>query len=93
MIDHIKLHVADVGRSKAFYEAALAPLGFGVVLEFGERVAFGPTARPIFFLAAREPTAGIHIAFQAPDRERVDALLAARPGAAGAGNQSESWTR
>ena len=26
MIDHIKLHVADAERSKAFYEQALAPL-------------------------------------------------------------------
>ena len=74
MLDHLAIGVRDMAASRAFYEAALAPLGFAVVMERGDRIAFGPTQRPIFFIVDREPTAGIHIAFQASDREHVDAF-------------------
>src|SRR4051812_402703 len=87
MLDHLALNVSDLAASRAFYETALAPLGFGVVMEWEGRVAFGPTARPIFFLGAREPfTTGVHIAFQAADRERVDAFHAAALAAGGRDN-------
>ena len=77
MLDHLALAVRDLAASQAFYEAALAPLGYGVVMERDDRVAFGPTARPIFWLVAREPVTAAHVAFQASDRERVDAFHAA----------------
>jgi catechol 2,3-dioxygenase-like lactoylglutathione lyase family enzyme len=77
MLDHFGIGVRDLAASRAFYEAALAPLGFGVVMERDDRVAIGPAARPIFWLVDREPTSAIHIAFQAPDREHVDAFHAA----------------
>jgi catechol 2,3-dioxygenase-like lactoylglutathione lyase family enzyme len=78
MLDHLALGVSDLTASRAFYAAALAPLGYGVVMESEHRVAFGPTARPIFFLNRREPVvSGAHIAFQAADRAAVDAFHAA----------------
>jgi catechol 2,3-dioxygenase-like lactoylglutathione lyase family enzyme len=86
MLDHINIGVRDLAASRAFYEAALAPLGFGVVYERDDRIAFGPTARPVFFLVDGRPTAGIHIAFQAADRERVDAFHAAALTAGGTDN-------
>ena len=54
----LAIGVRDLAASRAFYEAALAPLGFAVVMERDDRVAFGPTQRPIFFLVDREPTRG-----------------------------------
>jgi catechol 2,3-dioxygenase-like lactoylglutathione lyase family enzyme len=86
MLDHFGIGVRDLAASKAFYEAALAPLGFGVVMEFGDRVAFGPPARPIFWLVDREPTSAIHVAFRAADRERVDAFHRAALAAGGHDN-------
>ena len=87
MIDHLRLGVSDLAASRAFYEAALAPLGFGVVMEWEDRIAFGPTARPIFFLGEREPAiTGVHLAFQAPDRDTVDAFHAAALAAGGRDN-------
>jgi catechol 2,3-dioxygenase-like lactoylglutathione lyase family enzyme len=86
MLDHLAIGVRDLAASRAFYEAALAPLGFGVVMEGGDRVALGPPARPIFWLVDREPAAGIHVAFQATDRERVDAFHAAALAAGGDDN-------
>ena len=56
MLDHLAIGVRDMAASRAFYEAALAPLGFAVVMERDDRIAFGPTQRPIFFLVDREPT-------------------------------------
>jgi catechol 2,3-dioxygenase-like lactoylglutathione lyase family enzyme len=86
MLDHMNIGVRDLAASRAFYEAALAPLGFGFVMERDDRVAFGPPARPVFFLVEGEPTAGIHIAFQAADRQRVDAFHAAALAAGGTDN-------
>src|SRR5262245_41553477 len=86
MLDHVSIGVRDLAASRAFYEAALAPLGFGVVMEGDHYVAFGPTARPIFFLTDRGSTKGIHLAFQANDRGRVDAFHAAALKAGGHDN-------
>ena len=33
MIDHVGFPVSDYARAKAFYEKALAPLGYSVVME------------------------------------------------------------
>ena len=41
MIDHLILKVGDLAASRAFYEKALAPLGFKVVMELPQGVAFG----------------------------------------------------
>ena len=65
MLDHFAIGVRDLAASRAFYEAALAPLGFGVVMERHDRVAFGPTARPIFWLVDREPTSAIRVSLTA----------------------------
>ena len=77
MLDHLALGVRDLAASRAFYEGALAPLGYGVVMEREGSVAFGPMARPIFWLNAREPSANVHVAFQAAERRDVDAFHAA----------------
>jgi catechol 2,3-dioxygenase-like lactoylglutathione lyase family enzyme len=78
MIDHLSLNVSDVAASRAFYEAALAPLGYAVVMEWDGRVAFGPAGRPIFFIGRRDlAQTGLHIAFAAKDRAAVDAFHAA----------------
>jgi catechol 2,3-dioxygenase-like lactoylglutathione lyase family enzyme len=86
MLDHLAIGVRDLAASRAFYEAARAPLGFGVVMERDDRVALGPTARPIFWLVDREPASGVHTAFQADSRERVDAFHAAALAAGGHDN-------
>lgn len=35
MLDHIGLAVADIARSRAFYESALKPLGISALMEVG----------------------------------------------------------
>ena len=80
MLDHISLQCADVTVSKAFYDAALAPLGGGRVMEFGDVVGYGVEGRPTFWLgpnATGGPNREVHVAFEAADRATVDAFFAA----------------
>ena len=59
MIDHIGFPVSDYPRSKSFYQKALAPLGYTLIMEIAETESGSPacglakTASPIFGSAAR----------------------------------------
>ena len=91
MLDHVGIGVADYRRSKEFYEKALAPLGYLLLMEFsGAAAGFGRDdgSGPSFFLEAHgEPARGrLHIAFRAESRELVDAFHAAALEAGGTDN-------
>lgn len=86
MIDHIILGVDDVEASKAFYEQALAPLGLEVVMAFPSGVGFGKDGKPTFWIADREASGPVHVAFVSPDRATVDAFHAAALAAGGHDN-------
>jgi catechol 2,3-dioxygenase-like lactoylglutathione lyase family enzyme len=87
VIDHVGLEVSDYGRSKDFYAAALAPLGFELTVEFEGRVGgFAESGKPWFWIREGEPAAGIHIAFIARDTDTVDAFYAAAVAAGGEDN-------
>jgi catechol 2,3-dioxygenase-like lactoylglutathione lyase family enzyme len=78
MIDHLGLQVASYARSKAFYTAALAPLGYGLVEEHSDHGAFGPPGAPLFWVRqSTTPHRDVHVAFQAADRAAVAAFHAA----------------
>ena len=85
LIDHVTLWAGDLPVSRRFYEAALAPLGFGPEFERDGLLAFGSgeSGRLILY-AGERPVAGVHLAFSAPSREAVDAFHAAALEAAGA---------
>ncbi|RJR12490.1 VOC family protein [Candidatus Parcubacteria bacterium] len=88
MFDHVSIKVSDIGRSKAFYVAALAPLGFKIVKDIPERsaVAFG-VERPQFWVKQGETSkVSLHFAFSAKTREAVDAFHAAALVAGGMDN-------
>jgi catechol 2,3-dioxygenase-like lactoylglutathione lyase family enzyme len=73
LFDHVHLRVADVEASKRFYAGALAPLGLGITGE-GE----GWFSADELFVSDDGPaTSGLHVAFQAQDRETVDRFHAA----------------
>lgn len=86
MIDHVILKVSDLTASRAFYEKALASLGFKVVMDLPKGVAFGQT-KPEIGIAEGEPVhTGIHLAFASPDRTMVDAFYSAGLQAGGRDN-------
>jgi len=78
VIDHITLKVKDLPRSKALLAAALAPLGYEVMMEFPDSVGMGAEGKPDLWLAQDpENTRPTHLAFTAPSRKAVDAFHAA----------------
>ena len=87
MLDHISLAVKDPSASKAFYAAALAPLGYRPVYEVAEHgvTAFG-SQWPQLWLTPGGGAPGIHVALVAADRAAVDAFHAAALAAGGRDN-------
>jgi catechol 2,3-dioxygenase-like lactoylglutathione lyase family enzyme len=84
MLDHIGLKVSDYAISKRFYEAALGPLGYQVVMEFGGAVVgLGVEGKPDFWLSQGDATTPIHVAFAGADRATVDAFYKAAIAAGG----------
>jgi len=78
-VDHVKLRVADVAASAAFYTAALAPLGIVPLARHEDgSTGFGRDGSDDFWI---EPGGGgratAHVAFAAPTRDAVDAFHAA----------------
>ena len=87
MFDHIGFPVSDLATSRAFYVAALAPLGVGVVVDSPEVVAFGKAGRAQFWLGIRPPPPhGLHLAFAAANRAEVRAFYTAALAAGGTDN-------
>ncbi|MGQ0686021.1 VOC family protein [Bradyrhizobium sp.] len=94
MIDHIGFPVSDYTRAKAFYLKALAPLGYGLIMEVtqeenaGEAAAgFGKDGKPDFWIGSEGGlNKPMHVAISANDRAAVDAFYKAAMEAGGRDN-------
>ncbi len=86
MIDHLGIAVTDFARSRAFYLAALAPLGYELLMEFPGVAGFGVKPKPDFWFSVGPAVAPIHICFRASTRKLVDAFYAAAIAAGGKDN-------
>ena len=89
MIDHLKLFVGDLPASRAFYEQALAPLGYRVLLEPAPGVVGMGADRPDLWLQPAGPGAApttCHVCIRAASRELVDAFHHAALAAGGRDN-------
>ena len=94
MIDHTGLHTKDPAKSRAFYEAALAPLGYAVLRTVPKEftggkvvVGYGVAPKPDFWVAEGTPESpSLHIAFRAKNRAEVDAFYQAAMAAGGRDN-------
>ena len=85
MIDHITLRVSDYPRSKAFFTAALKPLGYEVLMEFEGFAGLGADKKADFWLAQGEQKPA-HIAFRARNHASVHAFYDAAIKAGGKDN-------
>ncbi len=93
MLDHINIRVADYERSKKFYEAALAPLGYRLAMEVASGAGFSKEFIPDFWVKQGAPISfgveaestemsgcggtAVHVAFASDDRNTVDAFYQA----------------
>jgi catechol 2,3-dioxygenase-like lactoylglutathione lyase family enzyme len=90
MFDHVKFGVTDFAASKAFFLAALEPLGVEVVGEgaptYGvELCPKGGKVSLVLFQTDEKP-AHLHLAFVAEKRQQVDAFHRAALAAGGKDN-------
>jgi catechol 2,3-dioxygenase-like lactoylglutathione lyase family enzyme len=89
-IDHVILPVRDYEASKRFYEEALRPLGFALMLDWrdGRRAWFGIEGSPSSLWIAESDAAGsLELCLGAEELQAVDAFHVE---AVGAGGRS-SW--
>jgi catechol 2,3-dioxygenase-like lactoylglutathione lyase family enzyme len=98
MFDHVSIGVRDLARTKRFYDAALAPLGYeclrdspGLLGYGGDSVALwiSPSAAPV----PADPESGLHFCFNAPDEGAVQAFHAAALRASGSDNGAPGLRR
>jgi len=91
MFDHVSIGVRDLARTKRFYDAALAPLGYKCLRESPGLLGYGgdsvalwisPSAAPV----PADPESGLHFCFNAPDEGAVQAFHAAALRAGGRDN-------
>lgn len=71
MIDHVHIRVTDLGESIRFYDAVLAAMGIGKTSEHGPTVEYGD-----FIVSAGDGplSRDVHVAFEASNRQQVDAF-------------------
>lgn len=100
MLDHTGIVVDDFTRSRAWYVAALAPFGYGMLWEFPRNAARPPdvagfgekaTGKPDFWISAATPTGTatrppLDVAFRASNHAVVDSFSKAAISAGGQDN-------
>ena len=87
MLDHIGIEVKDYGKSKAFYQTALAPLGYTLIMEEEGWAGLGVEGKPYFWIHGGKATAPrVHIAFNSDNRAKVQAFYTAALKAGGKDN-------
>jgi catechol 2,3-dioxygenase-like lactoylglutathione lyase family enzyme len=93
VLGHISLGVRDLDRSQAFYDAALAPLGFVRLWRVPRGLGYGPpnpegNEKLALFVQGKESGSlaagpGFHLALTAPSPAAVDAFHQAALAAGG----------
>jgi catechol 2,3-dioxygenase-like lactoylglutathione lyase family enzyme len=85
MIDHLGVSVTDLAKSLAFYKAALAPLGYEVIMQGDGYAGLGVGGKPDLWLTPGAP-ARQHVAIRADRRSLVDQFHQAALAAGGKDN-------
>jgi predicted lactoylglutathione lyase len=95
MIDHTGFHVNDIEKSKAFYDKALAPLGYTMLSEFPEwKVAgYGAGNKSDLWIVGDGMKQEEHVAFTAMDKETVEKFHTAGVEAGGTDNGAPGYRK
>jgi len=91
MINHVSLGVSDIAKAKAFYDAALKPLGYRCLSESPDSLGYGEKSAALWLLkadrvSAKDARPGLHLCFDAGTRKSVDGFHRAALGAGGRDN-------
>ena len=77
LIAHTTLSVTDYRKAKAFYIAALAPLGYKNNMEYGESAGFNDGKNTDFWISKEKSVVPTHLAFEASSQHQVEAFYQA----------------
>ena len=85
MIDHTGLTVSSYEKSKLFYEKALNPIGYKLLMEIPTEYTdgvpvcgFGEPPKPDFWISEGKPNRPhVHVAFRVDSKKKVDDFYAA----------------
>lgn len=82
MFDHVSIGVADIARTRKFYDAALKPLGYTLLSDGETSLGYGEKDVGLWISKSAKPVradteSGLHFCFVAKDRKAVDAFHAA----------------
>lgn len=82
MLDHVSIGVLDIERTKRFYDAALAPLGYTALSVGADSLGYGKEAVRLWIGLSARPVppdmdSGLHFCFSAESRAAVAAFHAA----------------
>ncbi|MBW4656034.1 MAG: VOC family protein [Kaiparowitsia implicata GSE-PSE-MK54-09C] len=91
ILSHVSLGTNDVDRASAFYDAVLAPLGYGRLMEHPGAIAYGKVYPEFWIQAPFDGQVaavgnGTHIAFVASSSEAVHGFYEAAIAAGGTGD-------
>lgn len=91
MLNHVSIGVVDAARSKRFYDAILAPLGYRCISAAPNSLGYGDQSVALWVNEAHHPVpadkqSGLHFCFAAPSRQAVDAFHKAALDAGGQDN-------
>ncbi len=91
MFDHVSIGVADIARTRKFYDAALKPLGYTLLSDGETSLGYGEKGVGLWISQSAKPVkadteSGLHFCFVAKDRKAVDAFHAAALAAGGKDN-------
>jgi catechol 2,3-dioxygenase-like lactoylglutathione lyase family enzyme len=79
IIDHVGINVTSFDKIRGMYNAALAPLGITLLMEYPNVGGWGKGHKPEFWIAhnSEHPIARAHVCLKAGSRAEVDAFYAA----------------
>jgi predicted lactoylglutathione lyase len=75
ILDHVNLPVANLARSRRFYEIALDPLGYKFLMQDGHAIGFGIKNWNFGIVETQPPFPPIHLAFSASTADQVVGLF------------------
>jgi catechol 2,3-dioxygenase-like lactoylglutathione lyase family enzyme len=93
MIAHASIAVSDYEKAKAFYQKALAPVGYELTSDMAEWKAggFKEGGKTTFWIGQKDSITPGHIAFEAQDQASVDAFYKEALAAGGTDNGAPGY--
>jgi catechol 2,3-dioxygenase-like lactoylglutathione lyase family enzyme len=91
MIHHVSIGVRNIGRTKLFYDAALAAIGYGCLSSDDASLGYGKDTVEFWISVSEspvpaDPSSGLHFCFIAPSRKSVEAFYRAALASGGRDN-------